>query len=250
MFNTEDELDVSFKEMKKRNFDPQRIAKIAKKMLCEQLANQETLSKKIASLEYGEEIPFEGENLDEYESTPLIDLESDDAPEIRKLLEYNKAKLMKEKLDLQSRISKLTDCQKHVFDYIVKHEGNQILAFVTGPGGTGKSFLLHTIKLQLEFSANMVEVLATSGNAAQLIGGQTIHAFFKLTPDLSTNFSYRDMTWSAIEATDVIIIDEVSMMSGELLTLIDNLCREIASEEGKKKPFGGKTVIMFGDLVP
>ena len=145
---------------------------------------------------------------------------------------------MREKVDLQARVSKLTTCQKKVFDHVVKHEGDQILAFITGPGGTGKSYLLHTIKLQLEFSANMVEVLATSGNAAQLIGGQTIHAFFKLTPDFVRNFSYRDMSWSAIEATDVLIIDEVSMMSGELLATLDSI-KKLHLKEVKKNYLEG-----------
>ena len=248
LFNEQDELDISFHEMKRRNFDPQRIAKIARKMLLEEISDKETLSTKIIGLDYAENIPFEGENLDVYETTAMINIDSDDAPEIQRLLQINKAKLLREKNDLKTRVSQLTDSQTKVYNHISMNQSSQILAFVTGPGGTGKSFLLHTIKLLLEFSANMVEVLATSGNAAQLIGGQTVHSFFKLTPDLENHFSYRDMTWSAISATDVLIIDEVSMMSGELLETIDLICREVATEDCKAKAFGGKTVIMFGDL--
>jgi hypothetical protein len=49
--------------------------------------------------------------------------------------------------------------------------------------------------------------------------------------------------------TQAIIIDEVSMMSGELLEKVDEICRQTAQRSLKMKPFGGKHVILFGDLL-
>ena len=166
---------------------------------------------------------------------PLEEIQTEMNPEIQKLLAYNILKILQDKQDLESKIGQLTPTQSIVFKYISEHVSEQILAFVTGPGGTGKSFLLQTIVLFFESAACMVEVLATSGSAAQLVGGQTIHSFFKLTPQLEKNFSYRDQTWSAISSTDVIIIDEVSMMSAELFEAIHDICRNVATDYDKTK---------------
>jgi hypothetical protein len=39
------------------------------------------------------------------------------------------------------------------------------------------------------------------------------------------------------------------MMSGELLEKVDQICRQTAQGSLKMKPFGGKHVILFGDLL-
>ena len=247
LFIKEDELDITFQEMKSRNFDPYQIAKIAKKMLHEGMTDAHTLSKKIRDAEYGEEIPFDDTELESYQSVPLEEPQMEMHADIQKLVVYNRMKILEDKKDLAAKIDLLTKSQRIVYDYISNHSSEHILAFVTGPGGTGKSFLLRTIVLFLESAANMVEVLATSGNAAQLIGGQTIHSFFRLSTELEKLFNYRDQTWSAIACTDVIIIDEVSMMSAELLETLDLICREV-SGSSSSKPFGGKSIILFGDL--
>jgi hypothetical protein len=103
--------------------------------------------------------------------------------------------------------------------------------------------------MKMELSALIVEVLATSGNAAVLVGGQTIHIFFKIGIDLNCNLSYQDQTWHSIASTQAIIIDEVSIMSGELLEQIDEICGQTPQGSLKMKPFGGKHVILFGDLL-
>jgi hypothetical protein len=45
-----------------------------------------------------------------------------------------------------------------------------------------KSILLHSLMMKMELSALIVEVLATSGNAVVLVGGET------LTVQINTNF--------------------------------------------------------------
>ena len=141
----------------------------------------------------------------------------------------------------------MTNDQKKVFDFVSERLDGQVLAFVSGLGGTGKYFLLHYLMMKMELSALIVEVLATAGNAAVLVGGQTIHSFFKIGIDLNCNLSYQ--TWHSIASTQAIIIDEVSMMSGELLEKVDEICRQTAQGSLKMKPFGGKHVILFGDLL-
>jgi hypothetical protein len=66
---------------------------------------------------------------------------------------------------------------------------------------------------------------------------------------LNCNLSYQDQSWHSIASTQAIIIDEVSLMSGELLEKVDEICRQSAQGSLKIKPFGGKHVILFGDLL-
>lgn len=66
---------------------------------------------------------------------------------------------------------------------------------------------------------------------------------------MNCNLSYQDQTWHSIASTQAIIIDEVSMMSGKLLEKVDEICRQTLQGSLKMKPFGGKHVIRFGDLL-
>jgi predicted AAA+ superfamily ATPase len=50
-----------------------------------------------------------------------------------------------EKQDFDSRVSKMTNDQKKVFDFVSERLDGQVLAFVSGPRETGKSFLLHIL---------------------------------------------------------------------------------------------------------
>ena len=50
-------------------------------------------------------------------------------------------------------------------------------------------------------------------------------------------------------STQAIIIEEVSIMSGKLLEQIDEICGQTPQGSLKMKPFGGKHVILFGDLL-
>ncbi|CAC5390819.1 PIF1 [Mytilus coruscus] len=157
--------------------------------------------------------------------------------------------ILNDQKSLLMRKHQMTASQKTVFDSLMSYEGNQLLAFVTGPGGCGKSFLLHTLVLQYEFNCSIVEVLATSGNAALLVNGRTVHSFFKLDCNLETSIQYRDTNWESICCTNVIIIDEISMMTAEILEKLSQICNQTSTMTNEKQLFGGKTVILFGDLL-
>ena len=109
---------------------------------------------------------------------------------MKKILSVSRCTILAEKQDFDSRVSKMTNDQKKVFDFVSERLDGQVLAFVSGPRETGKSFLLHSLMMKMELSALIVEVLATSGNAAVLVEGQTIHSFFKIGIDLNCNLSY------------------------------------------------------------
>ena len=58
-----------------------------------------------------------------------------------------------------------------------------------------------------------VEVLATSGSAAYLLGGSTIHRYFRLDIEMKSRLELGTVDCIAVANTDVIIVDECSMMS-------------------------------------
>ena len=51
-----------------------------------------------------------------------------------------------------------------------------------------------------------------------------------------------------IHLSSFIIIDEVSMCPLQELKMIDRLLRDLCDENDKRKPFGGKTILLCGDF--
>ncbi len=119
-------------------------------------------------------------------------------------------------------------------------------AFITGRAGTGKSYLLNFFVAN---SRKNVVVVAPTGVAAINVGGQTIHSFFRIAPttpiDKSGLTSHMAARRELYRKLDVVVVDEVSMVSSELMDAIDHVLREA---NGSILPFGGKQMLMFGDL--
>lgn len=123
-------------------------------------------------------------------------------------------------------------------------EGSSRSAFVTGRAGTGKSTLLHHFRDSTEKN---VAVLAPTGLAAVNIGGQTLHSFFRLKPQVIDPETI-EPAWdrSVYAELDTVVIDEVSMVRVDLLEGIDRTLR--VNRERPNELFGGVQVILFGDL--
>ena len=124
--------------------------------------------------------------------------------------------------------------------------------FLTGSAGSGKSQALRAI-LHL-FSAQRVrtDVLALTGVAALNVGGKTVHTYagwgvkaqeFPLSR-LEKNAG-REQNFRRLSSTDVLIIDEISMISSNTLTRLD---RVMKAARHNKVPFGGAVVIVVGDF--
>jgi hypothetical protein len=83
--------------------------------------------------------------------------------------------------------------------------------------------------------------LASSGSAAYLLGGKTVHRFFRLGVNLECF-----LEWETIDCSmtaDVLIIDECSMISAGLLETVHKLCCFATKDTGKSKLlFAGKSV--------
>lgn len=139
---------------------------------------------------------------------------------------------------------------------------------MTGPGGTGKTYVVQAVKMVMAKygCAHKIRFLAPTGSAASNIDGMTIHKGLgiKLTKkdgrgkgNRAVGDSSEDMTvlvsiqnkvllreeWKNV---DIVLIDEISLTSAQLLCEIDYALRF-----AKEKPddwFGGITVIFAGDF--
>ena len=80
-----------------------------------------------------------------------------------------------------------------------------------------------------------VEVLATSGSAAYLLGGSTIHRFFRLDIEMKSRLELGTIDCSAVANTDVIIVDECSMISAKLFETMHDLCCYATTDAAKRQ---------------
>lgn len=122
-------------------------------------------------------------------------------------------------------------------------------ALLTGPAGTGKTFVLNQFIKLAKYEGEHVSVTATTGLAATHLGGTTIHAWAGIgISDTVGNGFVEHMAKGRreiIEKTDVLIIDEISMLHDYRLDMVDEVCRLVRR---KDEPFGGIQVIMSGDF--
>lgn len=113
--------------------------------------------------------------------------------------------------------------------------------FLTGAAGTGKSWTLCKIIQMLRAAGKNVIPTAPTGIAACAIAGSTIHHTFGITRNQSISPKASSI-WPTI---DVLVIDEVSMLSGSMLKLLESVARRYRKSAAV---FGGIQVIFCGDF--
>ena len=137
----------------------------------------------------------------------------------------------------------LTDEFKDALSLLESKPVIKPLIFITGRAGTGKTTLL---KYFAQNTAQNVVVLATTGLAAINVHGQTVHSFFRLKPgNLLDLNNLRRLPRKTVESFDTLIIDEASMLRADLLDALDYILQISTRSD---EPFGGKQLILFGDL--
>lgn len=125
--------------------------------------------------------------------------------------------------------------------------------FITGPGGTGKTYAIKQIYEHAINNNKRISVTALTGVASILLNcnGTTVHSWSgiginnksesQIVNKISKSKFYKH-NW---ENTEILIIDEISMMSCKLFELLDKIGKTIRVN---KKPFGGIQLIFSGDF--
>ncbi len=123
--------------------------------------------------------------------------------------------------------------------------------FLTGPAGSGKTYVLNSYISYLADRGVDVAITASTGIAATHLGGMTIHAWSGI--GIKDTLSARDLDhleqqqylWKRFEKAKVLIIDEISMLKNSTLDMVDRVCKTFKRNE---KPFGGLQIILSGDF--
>jgi ATP-dependent DNA helicase PIF1 len=146
------------------------------------------------------------------------------------------------------KMDSLSEEQRDAVHTVLSTDAN---AFITGPAGTGKSYVLKMIAQELHLKGRKFEVLSTTGISAVDVGGTTIHSFTGIgiedlaLDDLQAVVEKSEEARTRWMESDLWIIDEVSMMHPKTFNNLDSLGRRIRRI---KRPFGGIRVVMFGDF--
>lgn len=139
--------------------------------------------------------------------------------------------------DLQLKAYSLIESRKNIF--------------ITGPGGTGKTFLIKEYYKKYRNFRN-IGITSTTGVSAILIGGTTIHSYLGLgIGEDSLDHLYQKVkrnskanrNWKTV---DTLVIDEVSMLRPELFDKLEKLARLIRKND---LPFGGIHLVLTGDFL-
>jgi len=120
---------------------------------------------------------------------------------------------------------------------------------LTGAAGAGKTYVLNQFIQAARDEGKKVTVTATTGLAATHLGGTTIHAWSGIGVLNVLPPRYHESLSKArretIEKTDVLVIDEISMLHDFRLDMVDEILRKV---RGDDRPFGGIQVILCGDF--
>lgn len=160
-------------------------------------------------------------------------------------------------------LTKQTSNGKRVPETFLSEEQRQIVevvnqgksVFFTGSAGTGKSVLMRAIIAKLRDTyhkePDRVAVTASTGLAACNIEGITLHSFAGIglgkeaAPELVKKIRKNQKTKQRWMRTKVLIIDEVSMVDGDLFDKLEQIARSLRNNG---RPFGGIQLVVTGDF--
>lgn len=123
--------------------------------------------------------------------------------------------------------------------------------FLTGSAGTGKTYLLNQYIDYLKERGVKPAIVAPTGIAASHLGGITIHSFFGIgimeavSDEYLKQLYYRRFLHNRFEKLQVLVVDEVSMVSPELFISMNKILRMF---KHSSEPFGGIQLILSGDF--
>jgi hypothetical protein len=141
---------------------------------------------------------------------------------------------------------------KEQADVVAKIMEGRRNVFYTGSAGVGKSTILKTFRRQLAAKKKHVSVVAPTGIAALDINGQTTYQYagwtpetHRLTLDQLRKIAHERKVWKRLNETDVLVIDEISMVESSFFERLNVLMKEARNND---KPFGGVQLVITGDF--
>ena len=151
----------------------------------------------------------------------------------------------------------LTPSQYESYKLLKTAGDKQLLTFLSGEGGMGKSLLIRLLVQHWRASGKRVLVCASSAKAARLIGGHTVHSAFNLR--LNGGFYETQLNgsrkhceqWAWLYTRDIIIIDEMSMLTAGAFHGVNHALNNVMSlsmSHVSNVTFGGKSILTVGDL--
>ena len=124
--------------------------------------------------------------------------------------------------------------------------------FYTGSAGCGKSTVLHVLVEILMCSGIHVYVVAPTGSSAYNVGGVTYMRYAAWSPNLMRRSMeeleakcHERKVWKRLNHTEILIIDEISMIENHKLARLNNIMKEARNCD---KAFGGVQVVVTGDF--
>lgn len=170
-------------------------------------------------------------------------------------LQYDRKELREMASSFHARLNEDQLC---IYNQIMNAALNYVggVFFVSGHGGTGKTFLWTSIIAKLRADDHVVLAVASSGVASLLLpGGRTAHSRFRIPVELNERtmctISRGSNLAELIEKATLILWDEAPMTHRRCFEAVDRSLRDILSvNEPSRKliPFGGKTVVLGGDF--
>lgn len=146
----------------------------------------------------------------------------------------------------------LSEEQRKVLNLVTEETKS---VFFTGSAGTGKSVLLReiikTLRVKYRAQPDRIAVTASTGLAACNVGGVTLHSFAGIglgkedIPILVKKIMRNPKAKNRWLRTKVLIIDEISMVDGDLFDKLEGIARTV---RGNGRPFGGVQLVITGDF--
>ena len=179
-------------------------------------------------------------------------------PSVNRLLEEELSYYSDQPSNTNELLSTLNSDQLRAFNSITQRVVNNEpgFFFVSGFGGTGKTYLWKCIIAYLRAQKRIVLTVASSGVASLLLpGGRTAHSRFNIPCDLddssTCDIKRGTMLAELIHNTALIIWDEALMTNRRAFEALDRSLRDIQSihcKEASDVPFGGKVLVLGGDV--
>lgn len=123
--------------------------------------------------------------------------------------------------------------------------------FLTGQAGAGKTYTINQYLHYLRARDVAVAVTASTGIASTHMNGMTIHSWAgigiadEVTPKLISGIKRRNQLTERIQRTQVLVIDEISMLHRKQFDMINQVLQAIKDSD---LPFGGVQLLVAGDF--